>query len=133
MNNIIFLVTLTISIGGCFGIKPFQPPPAEYESWEKSGVSDPEVRRTLLACGYPNPYGFDRDYIPNDVAIAEQCMFSRGFRRNDSYKGICAVPNRRDLPACNGRKCTSDREPGCSPDDLNRPILKSIHELKKND
>jgi hypothetical protein len=42
------MLFVALGVGGCFGYKPFQPPPYLSESWEKSGVSENQVLASLL-------------------------------------------------------------------------------------
>lgn len=120
-----FLTVLLFAVG-CTNIKPFQPSPPEYKKWGKKGNSEEAVKQQMLSCGYPYVYGFSNDYIPNDVAMAERCMFNNGFHFTSGYAGICSLENRKNMPACTGRKCIDKTETGCARDSLNRPVLKSV-------
>jgi|GEM_PF-2248829 len=113
--KIIFLSSFLLT--ACLGFKPFQPAPDEYKSWIKSGVTNKQVKEALLQCGYPSIYGFNKkSYIPNEVALAEKCMFNKGFNYSSGYKGMCSIGNRKNLPACQQeRACSNREEPGCAP------------------
>lgn len=93
------LLMMIACLYGC-SFKLFQPSPPAYETWAKRGVSEEGIKQAMLQCGYPAAYGFVGDYIPNEVAAAEECMFRNGFVFKNGYKGICSWADRKDLPAC---------------------------------
>lgn len=65
--------------------------------WSKSGVSEDEVKRTMLGCGYPNVAGTDRETSPHAGAEMFICMRKSGFKDYNNF-GLCKFkPN---LPAC---------------------------------
>jgi hypothetical protein len=85
---------------GCIN-KPFQPTPPAFKTWTKVGVSEEDVKQAMLNCGYPNVGGFaGTKYTPNEVAHAEQCMFRKGFRFKDDWKGICSLRGGNTLSEC---------------------------------
>lgn len=76
---------------GCVS-KPFQPPPPDFKVLIKVGSSEDDVKRAMLACGYPNVGGFAgiRATV-QEKARAEQCMFRQGFRYKDGWGGTCSL------------------------------------------
>lgn len=131
MKKLIFISLIWLLFAtACANTKPFQPSPPEYKKWEKKGSSEEVTKQQMLSCGYPFVYGFSNNYIPNDVAVAESCMFNNGFHYISGYAGICSVENRKNMPACMGHQCTDKIEAGCEPDSLNRPISKSVKDAR---
>ena len=93
------LLMMIACLYGC-SFKLFQSSPPAYETWVKRGVSEEGIKQAMLQCGYPAAYVFVGDYIPNEAAAAEECMFRNGFVYKDGYKAICSWADRKDLPAC---------------------------------
>lgn len=87
-------------LSGC--AKPFQPPPAEFSLWKKTGVSEEQVKHKMLSCGFPDIDGFVGNYTHEAAAAAEQCMIRDGFRRRGSWKGVCSLASSASLKACQG-------------------------------
>ena len=81
--------------------KPFQPTPVEFTMWIKTGFSELQVKENMLKCGFPTIAGFHGIYASKEeVAKAEQCMFSDGFKRKDGWKGVCSLPKFDEVSAC---------------------------------
>lgn len=81
---------------GCTG-KPFQPPPFEFESWEKSEASEQEIKKALLECGYPDPFVAGGKATANEFVIMSRCMEKSGFSSKMPYS-LCR--GNFNLPAC---------------------------------
>lgn len=95
-----FILILSLAFISACSVRGFQPPPPNYKSWIKSGASEQGVKKTMLDCGYPNPFTTG-NATGNDEAKWENCMFKNGFRYGSGYKGLCATAiNAKDLPAC---------------------------------
>jgi hypothetical protein len=94
------LIFLLISLSGCIN-KPFQPAPAEFKLWIKSGASEDDVKEVMLLCGYPNIAGFagTKASVEKTTSV-EECMFRKGFQYRDGWKGKCSERNRAPLMAC---------------------------------
>lgn len=91
-------VLLSLLLDACGQLKLFQPPPALYELWVKSGIDQQAVRQALLDCGYPNSAYVDSATITNnEYARGEQCMISKGFNRKGSGTYCDTHP---ELAAC---------------------------------
>ena len=93
---------LTFPLTGCFGWKPFQPPPPTFTQWTKDGVTAEGVKQALRQCGYIDIFGYggDKDSSINDHAQRQNCMFKNGFKYKGGYRGLCAEIERKHLPAC---------------------------------
>jgi hypothetical protein len=79
-----FMFFLASCISGCFGGEPFQPPPPEFENWSKTGVTDLDVKKAMLECGYPSPYQaaqwrIGQAVTQEEFALMYVCMKSYGF------------------------------------------------------
>lgn len=98
MQKILVCLALVVFfLSGCFGIRPFQPPPPQFKMWSKPGVSEEEVKRTMLSCGYPHIAGTNRDTSPNAGAAMFVCMRKNGFKDTQGFELCQYSPN---LPAC---------------------------------
>jgi len=87
-------------LNACFGRKPFQPNPPEYQLWKSKGESDAVVISAMEDCGYENYNGkFKKNLSLNEEAEIFQCMKKRGFTY---YRGFdfCTAFKDRNLPAC---------------------------------
>jgi hypothetical protein len=97
------ILLLTVCLSGCFGWEPFQPPPPEFESWSKAGVSSLDVKKAMLECGYPSPYEAV-EWRPGVVITQEEsasmymCMKSNGFVFVEGRYDFCDYS--KDLKAC---------------------------------
>lgn len=96
----IYLVVIVMICGmflfGC--PKPFQPPPDAYNQWKRHKTTDEEVKKIMLRCGYPNPFGEGRDALENDIALMHLCMEKNNFEYRVRFGRYCSRhPN---LPAC---------------------------------
>lgn len=102
MRILTTLLCLSIALTGCFGGKPFQPPPPIYTTWIKNGVSQEEVKHAMRDCGYIDLYGYggDRSATIEDRVIREKCMFAHGYRHKSGFQGICSLSNTENIAAC---------------------------------
>ncbi|WP_431276021.1 hypothetical protein ACQ858_07015 [Variovorax ureilyticus] len=94
--SVFFLFVSLALQTGCAG-KPFQPPPFEFESWEKPGTSEQEIKRALLECGYPDPFIAGGKASANEFVIMSRCMEKSGFTSKIPYS-LCR--GNFNLPAC---------------------------------
>ena len=77
-------------LNACTG-KHFQPPPPMFKMFEKNCITTENVREKMIVCGFPNVFsGRNSSDTRGDTARREYCMFSKGFRYVDGYKGICS-------------------------------------------
>lgn len=100
----VFILTAAIMLTGCFGFKPFQPPPDPDERWRKPGATNTEIVVALLECGVPNPRGPNHRLrvvmTPDEVALSKLCMENAGFMSDfdDSWEGYCK--NFKEINSC---------------------------------
>lgn len=94
-----------LALIGCLGIKPFQPPPDDYQAWMKSGASEQDLKMALLECGYPSPYNSGKyNFSLEEFVAANRCMETSGFndisdrgwrwacqKQTESAEDICGV------------------------------------------
>lgn len=91
-------------LSGCFGFKPFQPPPDPDQRWKKAGVTNTEVVAALLECGVATPRGPNHQIrifmTPDEVALSKLCMEHAGFvsDADDSWAGYCK--NFKEIDSC---------------------------------
>jgi len=104
MLKVFFIGFLSFCMCACFGGKLFQPPPSMYKTYVKEGASENIVKNAMLECGYLNPEGGKENDINNEVARREICMFGKGFKYRSGYKGMCSLPGKSTLPACQSRQ-----------------------------
>ncbi|MFK2902214.1 hypothetical protein ISP15_17945 [Dyella jejuensis] len=103
MKVIIILIATFILIG-CFGFKPFQPPPDPDKRWRKPGATDTEIVAALLECGVPTPRGPNIKVrvtmTTDEVALSKLCMEHSGFTSDfdDSWSGYCL--KFKDINSC---------------------------------
>jgi len=104
MKTHLSLLLTSLLISGCFGYKPFQPPPYLSESWEKAGASETDVIASLLECGFTQPTGrvsgLQHLLTPDEAALATLCMERSGFKAKygNSYANFCR--NSKVISAC---------------------------------
>jgi hypothetical protein len=98
MKIFITAVFFCAFLSGCFGHKPFQPPPYYSETWKKPNMSEDETITALLECGITTPtariIGRDgeTDMSDEEYALAILCMESDGFvssSKERSWSGWC--------------------------------------------
>jgi hypothetical protein len=77
----------SLALGGC--AKPFQPPPYTSTLWRKPGTTEFEFRRVMLECGYPTPFGADKNSTNNEIALMQLCMENTGFSYDTRVKTFC--------------------------------------------
>lgn len=58
LKNVAFALLICPHVTACFS-KPFQPPTAYADLWEKSGASYQDAVASMLACGEKNGSGVD--------------------------------------------------------------------------
>ncbi|SHL48010.1 hypothetical protein [Phytopseudomonas punonensis] len=92
----LILILLFSTLTACWGRQPFQPPPFNFEIWQKPGASTLEVKKALLECGSPHPQEDDRP--PNQRAETQSCLIAAGYRMPKQYPSWCTL--QPDLPAC---------------------------------
>ena len=80
VKKIVLMTITTVFLDGCFGFKPFQPPPYEYENWDKLGATEADVGKALLECGLGPINNKKYLFTLNDAALASLCMEAEGFR-----------------------------------------------------
>jgi hypothetical protein len=97
MRALLLCCFAAILLCGCFGFKPFQPPPSGNERWRKSGATEPDVTAALLECGYLEPRGrvpgLNVSMSVNDDILGRLCMEKSGFVSDpeDSAEGYCKI------------------------------------------
>ena len=110
---------------GCFGYKPFQPNPYEYERWSKPGDSELSVRKAMLECGYPSPNGVRDRMIslattPDEIVFMYKCMGNGDYLYDGKKYNVCQhgysdfasckpgaiVPERRVSRRLDGKFCS---------------------------
>ena len=100
-----FTVSLLVMLCGCT-LRGFQPPPFAYDSFvDKDGVKivKEEAIKKMTECGIDRPDvgRASSDKTENDIALRDECLFSKGLFNGTGWGGICADPERRArLPAC---------------------------------
>ncbi|MQR01782.1 hypothetical protein [Glaciimonas soli] len=99
----IFVISCVMTLlSGCFGFKPFQPAPYEFEAWKKQGVTPVDVQIALLECGYQDTLGYGSTHVratDNEIVAKEKCMESDGFSKKDAYwRELCQT--NKTLAAC---------------------------------
>ena len=122
----IFTLALIVAplLSACFGYKPFQPNPYEYERWSRLGDDELAVRKAMLECGYPSPNGV-RDRMvsvtttPDEIVMMYRCMTNSGYLYDGKPYNVCqggysslsacdrgaSVPRRDVTRRLNGRFC----------------------------
>jgi hypothetical protein len=81
-------------LAGCFGYKPFQPNPYEYERWSKPDDSEFAIRKAMLECGYPSPNGVRDRMIslsttPDEIVLMYKCMSNSGYLYDGKKYNVC--------------------------------------------
>jgi hypothetical protein len=91
---------LSMFLTGCFGFRPFQPNPPEYQDWSKKGIGELDIKKAMLECGYPSPYEIrmDEGIDVNDIALVHMCMRANGFVYDRGRYVFC--DHWRELRAC---------------------------------
>lgn len=100
--RVIISFFLCCALTSCFDGRAFRPPPPEYSVWKKNGKTEEEVKQEMRDCGYINLYGYGiygKGTI-DDSARRENCMFNKGYKYEDGYKGICGTKNSNAVLAC---------------------------------
>ena len=103
MKAIFVLITSSMLVG-CFGFKPFQPPPDPDKRWRKNGATNTEIVAALLECGMPSPRGPNHKIrvtmTAGDIALYKLCMEHAGFTPDydDSWEGYCK--NFKEVDSC---------------------------------
>lgn len=90
----VFAVCLLPLVSACFA-KPFQPPTADVDLWQKAGQGNSEVRQAMAACGYANDPGAPLE----KRAERFECMKRAGYTRSDGFD-LCTQGTDRPLKAC---------------------------------
>lgn len=100
----IALLLLMLVTTGCtaYLTRGFRAPADEDDVWKKRGISKVEVVTAMQGCGYTDTQqGYGEDHSINGYATRQECMFLKGFKRNDGRGGVCSNPEyRATLPAC---------------------------------
>jgi hypothetical protein len=107
------IVIIVPALAGCFGSKPFQPPPDEFEMWNKPGVGPAFIKRYLLECGYPSPINAGKyEFSINNYVLGNLCMERLGFcyKSDVPWRSICKSKNGMDAPACSGSATVSTHD-----------------------
>lgn len=114
MRNQLYITALFLALttqAACT-TKPFQPPPPEFEMWERQGVGQLETKKKLLECGSPSPdpnilsyknvfHIEERVALLNKFLLEDSCMEGAGFSHKDrSVRERCGWTSRSSLPAC---------------------------------
>jgi hypothetical protein len=88
-RKVITLWLLCAFLNACTA-KPFQPPPPMFKMFERNNVTGENVKDEMLSCGFPNVFtGRKSGDTRADTGRRERCMFQKGFRYIDGYRGIC--------------------------------------------
>lgn len=85
-SRIVVIALLILVVNGC--AKPFQPVPPTFKMWQKTGVSEVDIKKALLECGYPTPFGVrggkaERSVTENEYSFSQLCMEESGFKYRD--------------------------------------------------
>lgn len=103
-RNLIAITVSSMLVTSCLGFEPFQPNPPEFQEWSKPGATELEVKRAMLECGYPSPFGSrdrhvqDVSATPNEIAVMSRCMKREGFVFDNGRYDFCT--QWRELAAC---------------------------------
>ena len=90
------LVALLLGLTGCRSF--FEPPPASFERWTKSGASSHQIMASLMECGYPSPSATVNEWVSADgvtweasLVQAARCMEAQGFAEKfgEGSQGEC--------------------------------------------
>jgi hypothetical protein len=76
-------------------------------------VSEVEVKKAMLECGYPSPYEIRSPNQPttlSDVILTNRCMVSSGFTYDGGRDYLCG--NRERLAACSSEAAIPIRDVG---------------------
>ncbi len=98
LRHVAVAVLLAPLITACFS-KPFQPPAADADLWEKPGASPKQVLASMLACGEKNGSGIDPKASLQEKAQRFVCMKRAGYTRRDGFD-ICTMGTQQPLKAC---------------------------------
>ncbi|QIE17497.1 hypothetical protein [Xanthomonas oryzae] len=103
MFRLIILIIILLNLTSCFGFKPFQPNPDEYEMWSAVGASQLDVKKAMLECGYPTPFGIRSRELnifpsPDEMALTDRCMKKSGFFYKDRSYNFCRTFH--EISAC---------------------------------
>ena len=94
LKNVAFALLIFPLVTACFS-KPFQPPTADADLWEKPGASHPDVVASMLACGEKNGSGVDPKARFQEMAQRFVCMKSAGYTGVTVSTSVhCASGNR---------------------------------------
>lgn len=103
-HTTIMLLLAALATTGCtaYLTRGFRAPADEDDMWVKRGISKAGVITAMQECGYTSTQqGYGNDNSINGHAMRQECMFSKGFKRNDGSGGACSDPEFRvTLPAC---------------------------------
>ncbi|MDE1168968.1 MAG: hypothetical protein PW845_27190 [Pseudomonas sp.] len=91
-------IATALLISACHA-KPFQPPPADVEMWQKPGGNKDDVRQAMTACGYPNYSGMDGKATTEQQAERFECMKHAGLVRTDGFD-LCTTLRAQKIMAC---------------------------------
>lgn len=100
MKRFLIIVSISISLTGCFTQVRQK---YAYESWRKPGVSDDEVKRAIMECGYPGPFGGESPMDQNSLALSNRCMIKNGFIQTvylELTHGKTFCEKHPEIPAC---------------------------------
>jgi hypothetical protein len=105
MKKMTMISVALLFFSGCFGYKPFQPPPDDQDRWRKSGATNTEIVKALLECGDSSPrarFNGDPGMTPNEIVLSILCMEASGFTSDfdDSAKGFCQGWSDLKLSGC---------------------------------
>ncbi|WP_348750158.1 hypothetical protein [Pseudomonas rhodesiae] len=98
LKRLVLIVLIAPFVSACFS-KPFQPPTANADLWEKPGASHQDVVASMLACGAKNGSGIDPKASFQEMAQRFVCMKRAGYTRRDGFD-ICALHPKEPLKAC---------------------------------
>ncbi|TBU92059.1 hypothetical protein [Phytopseudomonas dryadis] len=96
MRTLSLILLLATSLSACYANPPFQPPPFNFEIWQKPGASILQVKKALLECGAPHPQDDERP--ANQRAETQNCLIAAGYRMPKQYPSQCTL--QPDLPTC---------------------------------
>lgn len=98
LKRLALIVLIAPFVSACFS-KPFQPPTADADLWEKPDASHQDVVASMLACGEKNGSGIDPRASFQEMAQRFVCMKRAGYTRRDGFD-ICASHPKEPLKAC---------------------------------
>ena len=99
----VFLMSflLSVIVVSCYPLSPayYQPPRENYETFEKTGPSELDVKKTMLECG-ESPIA-DKNADINTSLLADWCMEQSGYKSDVmSMEETCKLEDYKQYPAC---------------------------------